>query len=107
MAFFDIIIFFKKWLNNKMKCAFLLESPDISGGTYVIFEHAIRMAKRGNIITIITEEPIDKNRLNWYPEARKLSWMTYKMAKSINFDIVIATWWHTVYKLYSLTLWVL
>ena len=85
-----------------MKCAFLLGSPDISGGTYVIFEHAIRMNRRGIDITIITEEKVDMNRLFWHIEANELTWETYESAKDILYDIVIATWWKTVYDIYKI-----
>lgn len=82
-----------------MRVGILLGSPDISGGTYVIFEHAIRLKKKGVDITIITEEKISMDRLNWHKEAKKLTWKTYNEVSNIKFDIVIATWWRTVYEL--------
>lgn len=83
-----------------MKWAFLLGSPDISGGTYVIFEHAIRAKTKGYDVCIITEEEINKDRLNWHPEAKELTWMTFHTANSIEFDVAIATWWRTVFEVY-------
>lgn len=84
-----------------MKIAFLLASPDISGGTYVIFEHAIRMKKNGYDIYIVTEECIDKERLNWHAESKILNWLTFDEIKTINFDIAIATWWKTVFSIHK------
>lgn len=83
-----------------MKWAVLLGSPDISGGTYVIFEHAIRAKRNGIDVCIITEQSINQERLNWHPEAKELTWMTFESAKSIEFDIAIATWWRTAYELH-------
>jgi hypothetical protein len=84
-----------------MKIAFLLGSPDISGGTYVIFEHAIRSKKYGYDVSIITSEKIDQNRLNWHPESKILTWLTYDETENIKFDIVIATWWKTIFSLHQ------
>lgn len=85
-----------------MKWAIILGSPDISGGTYVIFEHAIRAKKRGIDVFIITEDIINMSRLDWHPEARELIWKTFDEVNDIVFDVAIATWWRTVYELYRL-----
>ncbi|MGC6655336.1 MULTISPECIES: glycosyltransferase family 4 protein [Pantoea] len=79
--------------------AFLLWSPDISGGTNVIFEHATRLLAMGNKITIITDDKPNKSRLEWFPGAEKLTWLTYSEAEILQFDLVIATWWRTVFYL--------
>lgn len=85
-----------------MKWAVLLGSPDISGGTYVIFEHVIRAKRRGIDVYIITEHPINEKSLDWHSEARDLKWVTIAECQDINFDIAIATWWRTVYELYKI-----
>lgn len=82
-----------------MKWAVLLGSPDISGGSYVIFEHCIRASKQGEDITIVTEEKVAMERLNWHPEAKILKWKTFGEAGEEVFDICIATWWRTVYEI--------
>ncbi|PKF77761.1 hypothetical protein CW749_19685 [Vibrio sp. vnigr-6D03] len=82
-----------------MKYCFLVWSPDISGGTNVIFEHATRLLLSGIDITILTEERVDPKRLTWFPGAEKLNWLTYEEARNIEFDLVIATWWRTVFYL--------
>lgn len=83
-----------------MKWAILLGSPDISGGSYVIFEHAIRAVRRGIDVTIVTEDPVESHRLNWHAEARELSWKTFDEVGAEMFDIAVATWWRTVYELH-------
>lgn len=83
-----------------LKCAFILGSPDISGGTYVIFQHALYMQKHGVDVTIITQDKVPADRLFWYPEAKNLSWLTFSETGEMQFDIVYATWWRTVYELH-------
>jgi hypothetical protein len=82
-----------------MRWAILLGSPDISGGTYVIFEHAIRAQKKGIEVTIVTEEKVPMERLHWHPEARSIIWKTFSEVSNETFDICIATWWRTVYEM--------
>lgn len=85
-----------------MKIAFLVGSPAISGGTYVIFEHATRNKTRDNDVYIITENKVKKEDILWHPEAKKLKYLTYNEASKIEFDIVVATWWKTVYEAYRI-----
>ena len=80
-----------------MKICFLLGSPDISGGSYVIFQHALNLKVFGHEVTILTEDTISLDRLFWIPEAKSLLWGTPETKHAENFDVVIATWWKTVY----------
>lgn len=74
----------------------LLGSPDISGGTYVIFEHATRLAAHGIDVTVVTEEPCPPSRLAWHPAASRLRFMHPDEASLEIWDVVLATWWKTV-----------
>lgn len=85
-----------------MNIAILLGSPEISGGTYVIFEHATRLAQRGLPVTIITEEPVTSDRYAWHPAAGGLCWRTYGEVADELFDLAIATWWQSLYRLFSI-----
>lgn len=82
-----------------MNWVILLGSPDISGGTNVIFEHATRALKMGIEITIVTETQVHPQQLNWHPRAKALTFCTYDQVKDRMFDVAIATWWPTVYEL--------
>ncbi len=82
-----------------MKIAFLLGGPDISGGTYVIFQHALKCLEMGNKVTVITNEKVTKERIKWHSEAHKLTFKNYKAVAKEQFDVVIATWYRTVYEL--------
>lgn len=83
-----------------MKCAFLLGSAQISGGTYVIFEHAVRMQRMGMEIFIIAEEPVTLEQIAWHQDAKELHFLTFSEAKDLVFDLTLATWWRTVYELH-------
>ncbi len=78
---------------KNIKIAFLLGDPEISGGTYVIFEHAVRLKHKGYQVFILTSEHIHPNRYAWHPEASELEWFTFEGAGHLAFDFAIATWW--------------
>lgn len=82
-----------------MNICFLLWSPDISGGTNVIFEHAAGLMQLGNTVSIVCHERVCPERLTWFPGADKLHWYTFDEVESISFDVAIATWWRTVFSL--------
>lgn len=88
-----------------MNLAFLIGSPDISGGSFVIFEHALRLKQYGHRVIMITETPLrkDKKELHWHEIAKNLEWLSFDEVntKEIDFDVVIATWWRTFYELYK------
>ncbi len=85
-----------------MNVAFLLGSPDISGGSYVIFQHALAILDAGHTVTVVTWENVVENRLAWFPEARRFMWKKYEDVQNEQYDVVIATWWKTVYEMYRL-----
>lgn len=86
-----------------MKIAFLVHSVDISGGTYVIFEHATRMNNSPkNNVTIVTETKVNAADFAWHPEAKSLQFSTINDSSSETFDIVIITWWRTAYEAHRL-----
>ena len=82
-----------------MKIAFLLGTPDICGGTYVIFEHATRLNRMGHPVTIVTEGPVTAGRYAWHPAAGELAWRTFEDLGQERFDLAIATWWQSAYML--------
>ena len=86
-----------------MKIGFLLGWPEISGGSYVIYEHASRLKRSGHEVAIITKEHVASDRYTWHPVADILDWMTLTAAEKKQFDIVIATWWESPFFLHQLT----
>lgn len=83
-----------------MKWAIFLGSAAVGGGTYVIFEHAIRAKDRGEDVTIVTMEKVLAEELYWHKRASELTWKTIEEAEKEEYDIVISTWWRLVYEAY-------
>jgi len=67
----------------------------ISGGTYVIVQHAGYLRDHGFSITLAVQEPFTQETLLWHDEAPKLRCVPFEQAKAESFDLVIATWWKT------------
>ena len=88
---------------RSLSIAFLLGSPDINGGTYVIYEHGTRLQKLGHRVTMVTEEKIAPARYAWHPEAATLEWLTMDQASKGKFNIVLATWWQSPFLLHQLS----
>ncbi len=62
---------------NNLHIGFLLGSPDISGGTYVIYEHGSRLVDMGHDVKMLTREPVSPDRHQWHPRAEKLGWLSF------------------------------
>jgi len=82
-----------------MKIVFLVGSVNISGGTYVIFEHASNLQNMGHDIFILTEEKVFDKDVSWHTSGRVLTYINYEDLNKYSFDIAIATWWKTVFRL--------
>jgi glycosyltransferase involved in cell wall biosynthesis len=81
---------------------FLIGSADISGGSYVIFEHALYLQSNGWSVTLVPLQPVSSAALDWHPGLAQLTFKTYEEAAGIRFDLAIATWWRTVYELHRI-----
>lgn len=84
---------------ENLRIVFLIGSADISGGTYVIFEHAVRAQQAGCEVVIVPMFPLDHAAPDWHPALRQLEFATFDQIADRDFDIAIATWWPTVYEL--------
>ncbi|MAM88644.1 MAG: glycosyl transferase family 1 [unclassified Hahellaceae] len=84
-----------------MKICFLVGSIAISGGTYVILQHASFLKKAGHDVTLAIQEAFDDSTRAWHDEALELECVPIEAAKSSSFDLVIATWWKTVFELHN------
>ncbi len=85
------------------KIGFLLGSPDINGGTYVIYEHASRLQDAGHQVAIITQAAVRPERYGWHPAAGRLEWLTLAEAGRQEFDVILATWWQSPFLLQHLS----
>ncbi len=86
---------------NKHRICFLVGSVAISGGTYVIIQHASYLQRQGYFITLAVLEGFDYNALSWHDSASSLRCLHLEDAKAESFDLVIATWWKTVFELHQ------
>jgi O-antigen biosynthesis protein len=82
------------------KVCLLVGSMAISGGTYVIIQHAFYLQEHGFDVTLAVQEPFTPKTLAWHDQALKLRCLPIEMAKSESFDFVIATWWKTALELH-------
>jgi hypothetical protein len=80
----------------------LIGSPEISGGTYVIYEHAYGLLNNGYKVTLITKNKIDPKQIKWHPYASRFNWISIEEYKGEKFELVIATWCMTVFDLHKI-----
>ncbi len=82
-----------------MRICFLVGSVDISGGTYVIFQHADYLCSVGHEVTLGIQNPFDAQTTAWHPSAKNLTLLNFNEASKLEYDVVIATWWKTALEL--------
>lgn len=86
-------------MKQKLKIG-ILASPSLSGGNNVIFEHIFHIYKRDTFeIIFIFDNPVRDEELFWFEGIQKVPRITIKEAEKIHFDVLIATFWITCYKL--------
>jgi len=78
-------------------------STRISGGTYVIFQHALYLQQHGYEVVIIPQEPFSAHGYKWHPALDLLTFSDFASEKEKVFDLIVATWWKTIYALPNLT----
>lgn len=71
----------------------------ISGGTYVIVQHAAYLHDHSYDVTLAVQEPFTAQTLAWHDYTARLRFVPIDVAKSEKFDLVIATWWKTALEL--------
>ncbi|WP_206194063.1 glycosyltransferase [Serratia microhaemolytica] len=82
------------------KLCFLVGSMAISGGTYVIVQHAAYLLDQGYDVTLAVQEPFNADTLAWHDRIMQLHCVPIEDAKREEFDLVIATWWKTALELH-------
>lgn len=84
-----------------MKIGIFLGSPRINGGTYVIYEHASRLKKKGHQVILVTKQEVTSEDYAWHSSAHELEWLTLEQAKLTTFDMMLATWWQSPFLLHE------
>ena len=87
---------------SHMKIAFLIESSALSGGNYVVFQHALHASEAGHEVTIITMVRGTPYRDVWHPAIPKLRFIHIDEAALESHDIAFATYWVTALELHRI-----
>jgi len=85
--------------DEPLSIAFLIGSTDISGGTYVILQHALHAKQRGADVTIVHMFEHQPEYGAWHAALSELPLVAIDDAEDLEFDVVVATMWRTVYEL--------
>jgi len=85
-----------------MKICVLMGSADISGGSYVIFEHCLHLQREGWDVTVVTLDPIGPQTARWHPALDALRFTDFETAAGERFELAIATWWKTIYEMHRI-----
>ena len=81
-----------------MKILFLLHGLGISGGTYVVFQHARFLKSQGHEVIFFSNLPEDKKQSRWHPFLEEISLLSWDECKSRTWDSVVATFWLTAFQ---------
>ena len=75
----------------------------LNGGTYAIIQHATFLMDAGFHVTIAIQEPfLNTDIPSWHDRIRDLRCLPLCNARKESYDLVIATWWKTVFDLFSI-----
>ncbi|MBV8591466.1 MAG: glycosyltransferase family 4 protein [Acetobacteraceae bacterium] len=98
--------FWINWPMNAFSVAFVVSSGDISGGTNVVFRHAMQLAETGVQVAIVSNPALTRKAVSWHPVSAvfshpKLQWLDFFDASTMKFDVAIATFWITCFDLWK------
>lgn len=85
-----------------MRIAFLIQRSSISGGTYVVFQHALHASQSGHDVIIVTLSRQSPHAEVWHPAVPLLRFVPIEEAADVDFDIVFGTLWSTMLELHRL-----
>src|SRR6185312_7160400 len=85
-----------------MKIAFFIGSADISGGTYVVYQHALYAIQSGHDVTLVLLYPYATNQRKWHHALDVLRIVQIWDLGEERFDLAIATWWRTATELHKI-----
>lgn len=81
-----------------MRIAFLLPRIELAGGIFIVLEHARGLATRhGHDVVIVTTDA--QVVTHEFPSLSELTCVAIDDVAGEQFDLAIATWWHTAYSL--------
>ncbi|HYN36487.1 MAG TPA: hypothetical protein VEV82_05875, partial [Actinomycetota bacterium] len=84
---------------DRLSIAFVIGSADIGGGNNVIFQHALRAQDAGLAVSVIPMLDVPGGVPRWHRAIEDLRFASFDEVASERFDLVLATWWPTVFEL--------
>jgi hypothetical protein len=85
-----------------MKIAFFLGSVDISGGSYVVYQHASYLQAAGHDVTVVVLYPYQNSQMTWHPATAALRFVPLNQLGEERFDLAVATWWKTATEIHKI-----
>lgn len=86
-----------------MKIAFLIKQSGVSGGLFVVLEHAHRLTLAGHETVIVCVEGRSSLDFSHYPCGGSVPGRYLKdIGPTESFDVAFATWWETAYTIHRL-----
>ena len=85
-----------------MKIAFLISSSGLSGGNYVVYQHALWAHQYGHEATIVTLSADSPYEHVWHPAIPILNFKHIADIVDVEFDIAISTYWRTALELHKI-----
>ena len=85
-----------------MKIVFLIERSAVSGGNYVVYQHALYASNAGHDVTIATLAPGSPYKHVWHPAIPMLRFIHIDEAAVHTYDIAFATYWLTALELHRI-----
>jgi len=85
------------------RCLIFMGGPGLSGGSNVIFEHAINARSNGYEVTFVMREKIDPERdIAWHRigKMKEFDWLSFEEVGRRKYDVAMATYWPTCYELW-------
>lgn len=79
------------------RVVFAVGSTGVSGGTYVILEHARWLLDHGWCVVVAAMH--HDAGTQWHPALARIDVVSLEEAEHEEFDVAVATWWPTVYEL--------
>ena len=85
-----------------MKIALLIAGPGISGGNYVVYQHALWAHESGHEVTIAMLSRESPYANPWHPAIQHLSFRHIDDMTDAEYDIAISTYWRTALELHRI-----
>lgn len=86
---------------DSRRILFLVGSPGVSGGTYVILQHAQWLMEHGWDVELAAM--LDDHGGAWHPALERLKVWSLDEIAGREYDLAVATWWPTVYELHRVS----